>query len=45
MPADADHMPAVILGGVENMATQICPNCGETTVLFPPAPAGGTPGQ
>jgi ATP-binding protein involved in chromosome partitioning len=30
---------AVILGGIENMARQICPHCGETTPLFPPAPA------
>jgi ATP-binding protein involved in chromosome partitioning len=29
---------AVILGGIENMAGQICPSCGETTALFPPAP-------
>ncbi len=31
---------AVILGGAENMAGQICPSCGETTILFPPAPPG-----
>ncbi len=30
---------AVILGGIENMAGQICPNCGELTSLFTPAPA------
>jgi ATP-binding protein involved in chromosome partitioning len=29
---------AVILGGIENMAGQVCPSCGETTPLFPPAP-------
>ena len=29
---------AVILGGIENMAGQVCPSCGETTALFPPAP-------
>jgi len=29
---------AVILGGIENMASQICPCCGELTPLFPPAP-------
>ena len=29
---------AVTLGGIENMAGQICPSCGETTALFPPAP-------
>ena len=28
----------VILGGVENMASQICPGCGQITPLFPPAP-------
>lgn len=27
-----------ILGGIENMASQICPSCGEITPLFPPAP-------
>lgn len=31
---------AGIVGGVENMAGQICANCGERTALFPPAPAG-----
>ena len=30
---------AVILGGIENMAGQVCPSCGEVTDLFPPAPA------
>jgi ATP-binding protein involved in chromosome partitioning len=30
---------AVILGGIENMAGQICPSCGDLTPLFPPAPA------
>ena len=29
---------AVSVGGVENMSGQICPSCGETTELFPPAP-------
>ena len=29
---------AVTLGGIENMAGQVCPSCGETTPLFPPAP-------
>ena len=29
---------AVLLGGVENMAGQVCPSCGETTQLFTPAP-------
>ena len=27
-----------VLGGIENMASQLCPACGETTPLFPPAP-------
>ena len=31
---------AVILGGIENMAGQVCPSCGELTDLFTPAPAG-----
>ena len=30
---------AVILGGIENMAGQICPSCGKLTPLFTPAPA------
>jgi ATP-binding protein involved in chromosome partitioning len=30
---------AVILGGIENMAGQICPSCGDITPLFTPAPA------
>jgi ATP-binding protein involved in chromosome partitioning len=30
---------AVILGGIENMAGQICPSCGNLTPLFTPAPA------
>jgi len=29
----------VILGGIENMADQICPSCGEVTPLFTAAPA------
>jgi len=29
---------AVTLGGIENMAGQVCPSCGETTAMFPPAP-------
>jgi ATP-binding protein involved in chromosome partitioning len=28
---------ATVLGGVENMAGQVCPNCGQTTPLFTPA--------
>ncbi len=30
---------AVILGGIENMAGQVCPSCGELTELFPAAAA------
>jgi ATP-binding protein involved in chromosome partitioning len=30
---------AAIAGGVENMASQVCANCGEQTQLFVPAPA------
>lgn len=26
------------IGGIENMSGQVCPACGETTGLFPPAP-------
>lgn len=26
------------IGGVENMSGQVCPSCGQTTGLFPPAP-------
>lgn len=29
----------MILGGIENMAGQICPSCGELTPLFAAAPA------
>lgn len=29
---------AVVLGGIENMAGQVCPSCGEATRLFTPAP-------
>jgi ATP-binding protein involved in chromosome partitioning len=36
--ADLARHRAVSVGGVENMSGQICPNCGETTELFPPAP-------
>ena len=42
MLGELERSRAVLLGGVENMATQICPNCGETRVLFPPAPTGET---
>jgi ATP-binding protein involved in chromosome partitioning len=31
--------PAVSLGGVENMSGMICPSCGDTTPMFPSAPA------
>jgi ATP-binding protein involved in chromosome partitioning len=37
--ADLGRHAAVSVGGVENMSGQICPSCGETTELFPPAPA------
>jgi ATP-binding protein involved in chromosome partitioning len=37
--ADLARYDAVSVGGVENMSGQICPSCGETTELFPPAPA------
>jgi ATP-binding protein involved in chromosome partitioning len=30
---------AVILGGIENMAGQVRPSCGDVTDLFPPSPA------
>jgi ATP-binding protein involved in chromosome partitioning len=36
---DLARYDAVSVGGVENMSGQICPSCGETTELFPPAPA------
>jgi ATP-binding protein involved in chromosome partitioning len=39
---ELDQGRAVILGGIENMAGQICPACGETTPLFVPAPADET---
>lgn len=35
---ELDRSTAVVLGGIENMAGQICPSCGETTELFTPAP-------
>jgi ATP-binding protein involved in chromosome partitioning len=35
---ELDRGTAVVLGGIENMAGQICPSCGELTPLFPPAP-------
>jgi ATP-binding protein involved in chromosome partitioning len=37
--ADLPRHRAVSVGGVENMSGQICPSCGETTELFPPAAA------
>jgi ATP-binding protein involved in chromosome partitioning len=37
--ADLKRRSAVTLGGVENMSGLICPHCGETTPMFPPAPA------
>jgi ATP-binding protein involved in chromosome partitioning len=36
--ADLARHRAISVGGVENMSGQICPSCGETTELFPPAP-------
>jgi len=36
---ELERGPAVILGGIENMAGQICPSCGAVTPLFTPAPA------
>jgi ATP-binding protein involved in chromosome partitioning len=36
---ELERGPAAILGGIENMAGQICPSCGELTPLFTPAPA------
>jgi ATP-binding protein involved in chromosome partitioning len=38
--ADLGRHRAASLGGVENMSGQTCPNCGESTPLFPEAPAG-----
>lgn len=37
--ADLDRHPAITVGGIENMAGYTCPCCGETSPLFPPAPA------
>jgi ATP-binding protein involved in chromosome partitioning len=37
--SDLGRGKATLLGGVENMAGQVCPRCGELTPLFPPAPA------
>ncbi len=39
---ELERGPVVILGGVENMAGQVCASCGEVTPLFPPAPAEET---
>jgi ATP-binding protein involved in chromosome partitioning len=36
---ELERSRAVILGGIENMAGQVCPSCGDLTELFPPAPA------
>ncbi len=36
---ELERGPAVVLGGIENMAGQVCPSCGELTPLFTPAPA------
>jgi ATP-binding protein involved in chromosome partitioning len=35
---ELDRSKATVLGGIENMAGQVCPNCGETTPLFTAAP-------
>jgi ATP-binding protein involved in chromosome partitioning len=35
---ELDRGSATVLGGIENMAGQICPSCGERTPLFTPAP-------
>ena len=37
--SELERGSAVVLGGVENMADQICPSCGEVTPLFTAAPA------
>jgi ATP-binding protein involved in chromosome partitioning len=39
---ELDRSSAVVVGGVENMAGQVCPSCGDLTPLFPPAPADET---
>ena len=36
---DLRHRSAVTLGGVENMSGLVCAHCGQTTPMFPPAPA------
>jgi ATP-binding protein involved in chromosome partitioning len=36
---DLRRRSAVAFGGVENMSGLICPHCGETTAMFPAAPA------
>jgi ATP-binding protein involved in chromosome partitioning len=36
---ELERSRAMILGGIENMAGQICPSCGELTTLFAAAPA------
>ncbi len=35
---ELDRGSATVLCGIENMAGQICPSCGETTPLFTAAP-------
>jgi ATP-binding protein involved in chromosome partitioning len=37
--AELGRRAVTSVGGVENMSGQICPGCGETTELFPAAPA------
>jgi ATP-binding protein involved in chromosome partitioning len=36
---ELERSRAMILGGIENMAGQICPSCGDLTTLFAAAPA------
>jgi ATP-binding protein involved in chromosome partitioning len=38
--SELERGKAAVLGGVENMAGQVCPQCGEVTPLFAAAPAG-----
>jgi ATP-binding protein involved in chromosome partitioning len=40
--AELDRHGATVAGGVENMASLICPNCAEVTELFVPAPPSET---
>jgi ATP-binding protein involved in chromosome partitioning len=40
--SELERGKTAVLGGVENMAGQVCPECGEVIPLFPAAPAGET---